>query len=84
MPSLDMLGVNNRNLKTFEVDLNNSRDMSKLIPDEFVKVSESGISSPVAIRDLKTFGYQGFLIGQNFMETNNPGKNAKEFIEQLV
>lgn len=83
MPSLDMLGVNNRNLKTFEVDLNTSRDLSKLIPDEFVKVSESGISSPDVIRDLKTYGYQGFLIGQNFMETNNPGKNAKEFIEQL-
>jgi len=83
MSSLDMLGVNNRNLKTFEVDLNISRSLSKLIPDEFVKVSESGISSPVAIRDLKTYGYRGFLIGQNFMETNNPGKNAKEFIEQL-
>jgi len=83
MPSLDMLGVNNRNLKTFEVDLNTSRDLSKLIPDEFVKVSESGISSPVMIRDLKTYGYQGFLIGENFMSTNNPGKNAKEFIEQL-
>lgn len=84
MPSLDMLGVNNRNLKTFEVDLNTSRVLSKLIPDEFVKVSESGISSPVAIRDLRTYDYQGFLIGQNFMETNNPGKNAKEFIEQLT
>ena len=83
MPSLDMLGVNNRNLKTFEVDLNTSRDLSKLIPDEFMKVSESGIGSPAVINDLRTFGYQGFLIGQNFMETNNPGKNAKEFIEQL-
>lgn len=83
MPSLDMLGVNNRNLKTFEVDLNTSRDLSILIPDDFVKVSESGISSPVVIHDLKTFGYQGFLIGENFMSTNNPGKSAKEFIEQL-
>ncbi len=83
MPSLDMLGVNNRNLKTFEVDLNASRELSGKIPDEFVKVSESGISSPVVIRDLKTYGYQGFLIGENFMATNNPGKSAKEFIEQL-
>ena len=83
MPSLDMLGVNNRNLKTFEVDLNASRELSGKIPDEFVKVSESGISSPVVIRDLMTYGYQGFLIGENFMATNNPGKNAKEFIEQL-
>jgi len=84
MPSLDMLGINNRNLQTFEVDLNTSRELSKLIPDDFVKVSESGISSPVVINDLRTFGFQGFLIGQNFMETNNPGKNAKEFIEQLT
>jgi len=83
MPSLDMLGVNNRNLKTFEVDLNTSRNISKMIPDEFVKVSESGISSPVAIKDLKTYGYQGFLIGENFMATNSPGKSAKEFIELL-
>jgi len=83
MPSLDMLGVNNRNLKTFEVDLNTSRDLSQLIPNDFVKVSESGISSPVVIRDLKTFGYEGFLIGENFMATPNPGQNAKEFIEQL-
>ncbi|MFH6604791.1 indole-3-glycerol phosphate synthase TrpC [Maribacter algicola] len=83
MSSIDMLGVNNRNLKTFEVDLNTSRNLSRLIPDEFVKVSESGISSPVAIRDLKTYGYQGFLIGENFMATNNPGKNAKEFIELI-
>lgn len=83
MPSIDMMGVNNRNLKTFEVDLNTSRSLAKLIPDEFVKVSESGISSPAVIKDLKLHAYQGFLIGQNFMEANDPGKNAKEFIEQL-
>lgn len=83
MPSLDMLGVNNRDLKTFEVDLNTSRSLSKLIPDDFVKVSESGIGSPAAIKDLKTFGFQGFLIGENFMASNNPGKNAKDFIDQL-
>lgn len=83
MPSLDMLGVNNRDLKTFEVDLNTSRSLSKLIPDDFVKVSESGIGSPAAIKDLKTYGYQGFLIGENFMASNNPGRNAKDFIDQL-
>ncbi|SIS95690.1 indole-3-glycerol phosphate synthase [Zobellia uliginosa] len=83
MPSLDMLGVNNRNLKTFEVSLDTSKSLSKLIPDEFVKVSESGISSIEAINDLKPYGYQGFLIGENFMKTDNPGKNAKEFIKQL-
>ena len=83
MPSLDMLGVNNRNLKTFEVTLETSKSLSKLIPDDFVKVSESGISSIEAIQDLKQYGYQGFLIGENFMKTNNPGKSALEFIEKL-
>tara|TARA_R110000868_G_scaffold30589_2_gene112886 strand:+ start:3119 stop:3910 length:792 start_codon:yes stop_codon:yes gene_type:complete len=83
MPSLDMLGVNNRNLKTFEVSLETSKFLSKLIPDDFVKVSESGISSIEAIKDLKAYGYQGFLIGENFMKTNNPGENAKSFINQL-
>jgi indole-3-glycerol phosphate synthase len=83
MPSLDMLGVNNRNLKTFEVSLETSKSLSKQIPNDFVKVSESGISSVEAINDLRTYGYQGFLIGENFMKTNNPGKSAKEFINEL-
>ncbi|QLG44261.1 indole-3-glycerol phosphate synthase TrpC [Costertonia aggregata] len=83
MPSLDMLGVNNRNLKTFEVSLETSKTLSKLIPDDFVKVSESGISSIEAIQDLKPYGYQGFLIGENFMKTDNPGKSALEFIQKL-
>lgn len=83
MPSLDMLGVNNRNLKTFEVSLDISKSLSKLIPDDFVKISESGISSIEAIQDLKQYGYQGFLIGENFMKTDNPGKSAMEFIQKL-
>ena len=83
MPSLDMLGVNNRNLKTFEVRLETSKSLSALIPDDFVKVSESGISSVAAIQDLKQFGYQGFLIGENFMKTAHPGESASEFIKQL-
>ena len=83
MPSLDMLGVNNRNLKTFEVSLETSKSLSKLIPDDFVKVSESGISSIEAITELKVYGYQGFLIGENFMKTENPGEGAKAFIKKL-
>lgn len=84
MPSLDMLGVNNRNLKTFEVHLDTSKKLSQGIPDDFVKVSESGISSVEAIQDLKGYGYEGFLIGENFMRTDNPGASAKTFIEQLL
>lgn len=84
MPSLDMLGVNNRNLKTFEVSLNISKTLSKLIPNDFVKVSESGISTIEAIKELKPYGYQGFLIGENFMKTDNAGESAKQFIKNLT
>ena len=84
MPSLDMLGVNNRNLKTFEVSLETSKLLSKLIPNDFVKVSESGISSVDAIKELQPYGYKGFLIGENFMKTENPGASAAEFIKDLV
>jgi indole-3-glycerol phosphate synthase len=83
MPSLDMLGVNNRNLKTFKVSLETSKVLSDLIPSDFIKVSESGISSIEAIQDLRKYGYQGFLIGENFMKTENPGKSAEIFIDQL-
>lgn len=83
MPSLDLLGVNNRNLKTFEVDLQTSRSLAKLIPNEFVKVSESGISHIEAIEDLRHYGYQGFLIGENFMKTENPAQSAATFIQNL-
>ena len=83
MPSLDMLGVNNRNLKTFDVSLDTSKALSQLIPDDFVKVSESGISSIDAIKELKPYGYQGFLIGENFMKTDNPGESVTQFIKEL-
>ena len=84
MPSLDLIGVNNRNLKTFEVSLDFSKQLASEIPNEFVKVSESGICSTEAINELKPFGYKGFLIGENFMKTDNPGLAATEFINELV
>lgn len=83
MPSLDMLGVNNRNLKTFEVSTQLSKDLSILIPNEFVKVSESGISNVETIKELKPYGYQGFLIGECFMKTDDVGGSAKVLIEDL-
>ena len=83
MPSLDLLGVNNRNLKTFEVDLGTSKKLSPHIPSDFVKVSESGISSTEAIVELREYGYRGFLIGEHFMKTEDPGKSASEFIKKL-
>lgn len=84
MPSIDLLGVNNRNLKNFEVSLEISKSLAARIPDEFVKVSESGISSTEAIKELQPYGYKGFLIGENFMKTDLPGESAKTFISQLL
>ncbi len=84
MPSLDLLGVNNRNLKTFEVSLDTSKALAEHIPDDFVKVTESGISSTAAIQALQPYGYRGFLIGENFMKTKSPGLAAADFIKTLV
>jgi indole-3-glycerol phosphate synthase len=83
MPSLDMIGVNNRNLKTFEVSLDYSKQLASLIPDEFVKISESGISEAASILELQQYGYQGFLIGETFMKTHNPEKALHDFIQQV-
>ena len=83
MPSLNMIGVNNRNLKTFEVSLETSRTLSGLIPDEFVKISESGIRTVEDIKSLQPYGYKGFLIGENFMKSENPGAAAADFINLL-
>ena len=81
--SIDAIGVNNRNLKDFSVDLNHSYDLVKQIPDRFIKVSESGISDPKIILALKEAGFQGFLIGENFMKTANPAQAIEEFVGAL-
>ena len=83
MPTLDMIGVNNRNLATFEVNLDNSKQLSEHIPSEFVKISESGITSVEDIIDLESYGFKGFLIGENFMKTSNAGQAAADFIRRL-
>jgi len=83
IPSLDMIGVNNRNLKTFEVSLDISKKLSEKIPSDFVKISESGLSTIESIQDLKQFGFEAFLIGENFMKTANPGESLKQFLERF-
>ena len=80
---LDAVGVNNRNLGDFSVSLEHSYNLVSLIPDQFMKVSESGISDPKTIRELKKAGFNGFLIGENFMKTNEPGKAMEEFVKNL-
>lgn len=80
---VDMVGVNNRNLKTFVVDVNKSVEVGKKIPEDKIRISESGISSIETIRHLKTFGYKGFLIGETFMKEANPAIAFASFVEQL-
>ncbi|MEM0938729.1 MAG: indole-3-glycerol phosphate synthase TrpC [Bacteroidota bacterium] len=79
---IDLIGVNNRNLKTFETDVKTSKDLIDDIPSDFVKVTESGLHSPEVVNDLKAVGFQGFLIGEMFMKNSRPEKAAKEFISQ--
>ena len=78
-----IIGINNRNLNTFEVDLENSIKLSNQIPDSSIKISESGISDPKFIMGLKEYGFQGFLIGETFMKQENPGEACLEFISQI-
>ena len=80
---VDALGVNNRNLGTFVTDVQNSFRMAARLPEDKVLVSESGISNPDTIRLLREASYRGFLIGETFMKTDNPGEALKNFISQL-
>ena len=79
----DLYGINNRNLGTFETDVNNSFQLIERLPAEGVKVSESGISDPDTIRQLRACGYKGFLIGETFMKEADPGLALKNFIAQI-
>ena len=81
--NIDIIGVNNRNLDTLEIDLQNSVDLYNKIPNSFVKISESGISEVESILKLREVGYQGFLIGEKFMRTDNPFESAYNFIKKV-
>ena len=79
----DVCGINNRNLGSFVTDVENSLRLAELLPKDAVKVSESGISNPETVKTLRSAGFRGFLIGENFMKTSDPGKSLNEFISQL-
>ena len=79
----DVYGINNRHLGSFVTDVENSFRLAERLPKEAVKVSESGISRPETIRELRQAGFRGFLIGETFMKTPDPGKKLKQFIEQI-
>ena len=80
---ISLVGINNRNLNTFEVDFENSIRLAQSLPSGVVKVAESGISNPQNIIELKQKGFDGFLVGENFMKTAEPEIAAKKFIKTI-
>lgn len=82
-PNLDAIGVNNRNLANFSVSVETSYELAPHIPQGFLKISESAISNPETIKQLKLAGFNGFLIGENFMKQANPGKAMNDFVAEL-
>lgn len=79
----DMCGINNRNLGSFVTDVENSYRLAELLPKDTVKVSESGISRPETIRELRQAGFRGFLIGETFMREADPGQALQQFISRI-
>lgn len=81
--NIDMVGVNNRNLGTFHTDVENSFRLAEKLPADMLLVSESGISHPQTVKQLRAAGFRGFLIGENFMKTSDPGAALQAFIKDL-
>ena len=81
---INIVGINNRNLKTFEVDLDASIKLLHQLPDDFIRISESGLSDPAAVVKLIDAGFEGFLVGENFMKTKMPGIACAEFRQAIL
>jgi len=81
---VDAVGVNNRNLEDFSVNIQTSFELVDQIPNDFLKISESAISNTAIIKELKTAGFNGFLIGENFMKTTDPGAAMRQFVSELI
>ena len=81
--AVDLVGVNNRNLATFDTDVDTSARLAALIPKRFVKVAESGLEHARTIRQLRGAGYQGFLIGETFMKTTDPAATLNKLVNEL-
>lgn len=81
---IDMIGVNNRNLGTFHTDVDNSFRLSQFLPKELLWISESGLSDPATVKELREVGFKGFLMGETFMKTTNPALALSEFIKQVT
>ena len=82
-PFVSVIGINNRNLATFETDINTSIQLSASLPSSFIRISESGISLPESVKQLQKNGFKGFLMGENFMKQEDPGEALRGFIKEL-
>jgi indole-3-glycerol phosphate synthase len=80
---IDLVGINNRNLKTFQVDISQSVKLSKRLPANMPKIAESGIDDAETVRMLKAEGFDGFLIGEKFMKAGHPDLAFQKFVKQL-
>ena len=80
----DLIGINNRNLNSFEVSVENSIKLAQLLPKSSIKIAESGIQSLETLQLLKANGFNGFLIGEYFMKERNPAEKCKKLILQLL
>ena len=80
---VDVVGINNRNLKTFVTNVETSFVLGPKVPDRFLKISESGISDPEVVKQLRASGFSGFLMGENFMKEKDPGAALEHFIKRL-
>ena len=78
-----IIGINNRDLKTFDVNIETSLNLINKIPSSFTKISESGLNSSLEINKLKNHGFDGFLIGERFMKSQYPGKELSNFISKI-
>lgn len=76
-----IIGVNNRNLETFEVDLGTTKNLMKYFPPEIIVVAESGINSREDVEEMKRANVQALLVGEHFMKSKEIGKSLKEFCE---
>jgi len=80
---VDFVGVNNRNLKTFEVDIENSIRLLNKLPKDKLAIAESGIDNADVVKQLRSAGFSGFLIGESFMKHSNPAEAFKEYVAKL-
>ncbi|RUT79968.1 indole-3-glycerol phosphate synthase TrpC [Ancylomarina longa] len=80
---VDLVGINNRNLKDFSVDTDHSIRLSKQLPDDVIRVAESGLDNPEIVKEMRENGFQAFLMGEHFMKQDSPGDACRNFINEI-